>query len=174
MWAISRWDGACHIVCSSKKIALGVQRNEICCVSWHWTASFLLIWKGMRARGLPVLTCLLCLEHLSPAWWTDDFSTPVLQALEIIANYLVELRWVTVLFVFPCHQVFLTSVGDCSQFSTPFPPGNLYPVQLAWHLPQSAMASTFSTLSQRPLYPFKRFPTTASLWKDCDSLENIF
>lgn len=127
----------------------------------------------MRARGLPVLTCLLCLEHLSPAWWTDDFSTPVLQALEMIANYLVELRWVTVLFVLPCHQVFLTSVGDCSQFSTPFPPGNLYLVQLAWHLPQSTRASTFSTLSQQPLYPFKRFPTTASLWKDRDSLENI-
>lgn len=35
------------------------------------------------------------------------------------------------------------------------------------------MASTFTILSQQPLYPFKGFPTTATLWKDHDSLENI-
>lgn len=97
----------------------------------------------------------------SPAWWANDFSTLMLQVSEIIANYLVELR-VTALSVFPCHQVFLISVGDCNQFSTPFASGN-----------QSAVASTFTILSQQPLYPF-RFPTAATLtWKDHDSLENI-
>lgn len=86
----------------------------------------------------------------------------MLQVLEITANYLVKLRWVPVLSVFPCHQFFLTSAGDCSQFSTPFAPGNLYPedtvciqkmpdqMQLVWHLPQSAVASTFPSSASSP------------------------
>lgn len=129
------------------------------------------VWGGEDFLCSPVFSVSVW-SISSAVCWTNDFSTLMLHALEIITNYLVEPRWVTFLSVLPCYRVFLTSAGDCSQFSTPFAPGNLYPVQLVWHLPWSAMASTFTILCQQRLYPFRTFPTTATLWKDHGRLEN--
>lgn len=57
-------------------------------VSWHWTASLLLIWKGMGGRALPVTpVCSVPVWSIwSPAWWANDFSTIMLQVWEIICK----------------------------------------------------------------------------------------
>lgn len=113
----------------------------------------------------------------SPVWWTNDFSTQILwgnsRFWKLLQNSWsssngsqFSLSSVSLPPTLP-HQ----SVGNCSQLS------HLLPLEIcmqcSWSGAESIGLYLLPASPSNSFYPFKRFPTIATLWKDHGSLWSI-